>query len=365
MEMESQVNVQHDLLDRETRRKKILGRSFLLFSCALLGVGTTASPLLVRLYYVRGGARIWLTTWTQTAGFPILFLPILLSYFYRCKNSPKGSKAKLYFLTWRLFIANAIMGVFGGVGTYLYTSGAGKLPVSTSTLLLSTQLVFVAGFAFIIVKQKVTSYTSNSVVLLTVASLILGLHANGDRPNHESNKTYYAGFFMTLGAAALLGIYLPLIELTYMKANQNVTYYLVMEMQLVISIFATAFSTVGMLVNKDFQAIPKEAREYEIGEAKYYLVLVMNAVLCQFYFLGAAGVVFSASSLFSGIVMAVCLPITEVLAVLFFHEDFKAEKGIALALSIWGLISYFYGEFKQSKREKPALNPEHDDSTTT
>ncbi|KAF6162202.1 hypothetical protein GIB67_008331 [Kingdonia uniflora] len=139
---------------------------------------------------------------------------------------------------------------------------------------------------------------------------------------------------MTLGAAAIVEFYLPLLELTYMKANQNVTYYLVMEMQLVISIFANAFSTVGMLVNKDFQAIPKEAREYEIGEAKYYLVLVMSAVLWQFFFLGAAGVVFSASFLFSGILMAVCLPITEVLAVLFFHEDFKAEKSIALALSI-------------------------------
>ncbi|KAF6163499.1 hypothetical protein GIB67_029342 [Kingdonia uniflora] len=122
MEMESQVNVQHDLLDnRETRRKKILGRSFLFFNCALLGVGTTAAPLVVRLYFVRGGARIWLSTWTQTVGFPILFLPILLSYFYRRKNSPDGSKAKLYFLTWRLFIASAIIGVLGGVSNYLYT----------------------------------------------------------------------------------------------------------------------------------------------------------------------------------------------------------------------------------------------------
>ncbi|KAF6166788.1 hypothetical protein GIB67_005664 [Kingdonia uniflora] len=62
--------------------------------------------------------------------------------------------------------------------------------------------------------------------------------------------------------------------------------------------------------------------------------------------------------------IAVYIPLTEVLAVIFYHEDFKAEKGITLALSIWGFISYFYGEFKQSKQENPALNPEHNDSTT-
>ncbi|KAF6166782.1 hypothetical protein GIB67_005658 [Kingdonia uniflora] len=112
------------------------------------------------------------------------------------------------------------------------------------------------------------------------------------------------------------------------------------------------------------RAIPKEAREYEIGEAKYYLVLVVTAVVWQCFFLGAAGVIFSASSLFSGIMIAICLPITEILAVIFYHEDFKAEKGISLALSIWGFFSYFYGEFKKSKIEKPALNPEHNGFTT-
>ncbi|KAF6145122.1 hypothetical protein GIB67_013473 [Kingdonia uniflora] len=364
MEMESQVNVKHDL-GREKMRNKILRRSFLLFSCALLGVGTISGPLLLRLYFIHGGAKVWLSSWLQTAGFPIVSLSILLSYFYRRKNNPEGGlQTQLYFLTWRLFVAGAIIGLLIGVDNYLYSSGAGKLPVSTSSLLLSTQLAFTAIFAFIIVKQKFTSYSVNSVVLLIVASLILGLHASSDRPNHESNKTYYAGFFLTLGAAVLYGIILPTIELMYKKANQNVTYYFVMEMQFVISMFATAFSTVGMLVNKDFQGIPKEAREYGLGEAKYYLVLVASVVVWQCFLLGVAGVIFSASSLLSGIMIAVLLPVTEVLAVIFFHEDFKVEKGIALALSIWGFISYFYGEFKQSKKEKPALNLKHNGSTT-
>ncbi|OWM79996.1 hypothetical protein CDL15_Pgr006300 [Punica granatum] len=70
----------------------------------------------------------------------------------------------------------------------------------------------------------------------------------------------------------------------------------------------------------------------------------------QFFFLGAVGVIFCASSLFSGILISLMLPLTEVLAVIFFKEKFQAEKGVSLALSLWGFVSYFYGEFKHTKK---------------
>ena len=62
--------------------------------------------------------------------------------------------------------------------------------------------------------------------------------------------------------------------------------------------------------------------------------------------------IFCASSLLSGIIIAVLLPVTEVLAVVFFKEKFQAEKGVALILSLWGFASYFYGEFKSTKKPK-------------
>jgi hypothetical protein len=46
------------------------------------------------------------------------------------------------------------------------------------------------------------------------------------------------------------------------------------------------------------------------------------------------------------------LPLTEVLAVIFYKESFKAEKGVSLVLSLWGFLSYFYGEIKQAKKQK-------------
>ena len=71
--------------------------------------------------------------------------------------------------------------------------------------------------------------------------------------------------------------------------------------------------------------------------------------------MGAVGVIFCASSLLSGIVIAVLLPVTEVLAVISYREKFQAEKGVALALSLWGFVSYFYGEIKDDKKKKQIL----------
>jgi len=88
------------------------------------------------------------------------------------------------------------------------------------------------------------------------------------------------------------------------------------------------------------------------------VVLVWSAIIQQGFFLGAIGIIFCASSLLSAVVIAVLLPVTEVLAVIFFQEKFQAEKGVALVLSLWGFASYFYGEVKQSKKKKPPLETE-------
>ena len=71
--------------------------------------------------------------------------------------------------------------------------------------------------------------------------------------------------------------------------------------------------------------------------------------------MGAAGIIFCASSLLSGILIAVLLPVTEILAVIFYREKFQAEKGVALALSLWGFVSYFYGEIKDNEKKKQNL----------
>ncbi|KAI0494796.1 hypothetical protein KFK09_024939 [Dendrobium nobile] len=102
----------------------------------------------------------------------------------------------------------------------------------------------------------------------------------------------------------------------------------------------------------EIRVISKEAKEYGLGETKYYMVIVSFAVVMQCFFLGRVGVVLYSSALLTGIVVDVLLPVTVVLAVIFFHEPFTSDKAVALVLSIWGFTSYVYGEIKDTRKRK-------------
>lgn len=228
-------------------KRKIL----LIINCCLLIFGNTGGPLIMRVYFIHGGKRVWLSAWLETGGWPIMFIPLIIAYFHRYKS--EGSNAKPILITPHLFLAAAIIGILTGLDDYFYAIGVAKLPVSTSALIIATQLGFTALFAFILVKQKFSPYSVNAVVLLTIGAAVLALHTSTDRPKGVSKKDYFLGFFMTLAAAALYGFVLPLVELSYKKAKQAISYTLVLEIQLVMCFFATAFCTVGMLINQDFQ----------------------------------------------------------------------------------------------------------------
>ncbi|KAI3992903.1 hypothetical protein MKX01_034253 [Papaver californicum] len=307
----------------DTIKRKYL----MFFNCILLATGDTGDPLLLRLYFVRGGKRIWFASTLGSAGWPIL------SSLSRIENG----REKFFTITPPLVIASAFIGLLLGLNDYLYTHGVSLLPVSTSTLIMSTHLAFTAGFAFVLVKQRFTPYSINVVVLSIVGA---------------SDRDYYLGFFLTVGASVVSGLLFPLAELVYKKCKQALTYSLVIEMQIFTAVVASLFCIFGMIVNNDFKVIPSEGKEYELGEVKYYVVLVAIAVMWQIYLVGTAGVIFCSTSLLAGIITAVILPVTEILSVVFYHESFKSEKGIALFLSFWGFISYFYGDYRENMKAK-------------
>ncbi|CAK7347207.1 unnamed protein product [Dovyalis caffra] len=234
----------------ETQVNPTMKKALLILNCIILSIGNCGGPLMMRLYFIHGGKRVWLSAWLQTGGWPIILIPLAITYFHRRPTDPT---TKLFYTKPPLFIAAAIIGVLTGLDDYLYAYGLARLPVSTSSLIIATQLTFTAGFAFLLVKQKFTSYSINAVVLLTVGAGVLALHTGSDKPAHESNREYILGFIVTLGAAALYGLILPLVELTYKKSRQEINYTLVMEIQMIMCLFATVFCTAGMLVNKDFQ----------------------------------------------------------------------------------------------------------------
>ncbi|KAF8718119.1 hypothetical protein HU200_025604 [Digitaria exilis] len=48
--------------------------------------------------------------------------------------------------------------------------------------------------------------------------------------------------------------------------------------------------------------------------------------------------------------VALVLSLSEVLAVIFLREKFDGVKGVALVLSLWGFVSYLYGEAAHNKK---------------
>ncbi|XP_059287025.1 purine permease 1-like [Lycium ferocissimum] len=316
-----------------------------LINCILISVGQISGVLLVRTYFLHGGKRKWLQSFLLTAGFPILILPISISYAKR-----KNTNSRV-FVTPKLAIASAILGLVLGVCSYLYTFGMSYLPVSISSLLASTSLAFTAIFAYFIVKHKFTDYSINAVVLMMFGSVILGLHMNGDRPIGESNRKYTLGFVMTLVAAALHGFVNAGVEYSHLKAGVVVTFDLVMQMQFLISMFSTLFCVVAMIINKDFQAISREAEEFGLGQNKYYMILALSAIALQMMMIGSLGLIFCSTALLSGIVNALLVPVQQIFAVMFLPESFNSAKWMALAMCLWGFASYFYGEYRVSLKK--------------
>jgi drug/metabolite transporter (DMT)-like permease len=234
-------------------RSKAMHRFMVVLNCGMLALGAIVGPLISRLYYSKGGHRQWLAAWLETAGWPLLLVPVAASYFARSARDP-GAQALL--APPRILLAAAGLGLATGADDFIYAYGLAYLPVSTSAILISTQLGFTVFFAFIIVRQRLTAASLNAIALLTVGAVMLGLHVSGDRPAGVTTGQYWLGFFLTLGTAALYGLILPLVELAYKRAaggGRTVTYALVMEVQLVMGFFATAFCTVGMIINRDFE----------------------------------------------------------------------------------------------------------------
>jgi drug/metabolite transporter (DMT)-like permease len=236
-------------------RGKLVRRLLVALNCGMLALGTTVGPLITRLYYDKGGHREWLSACLQSAGWPLLLAPVAASYASRRARDGDG-RAPLLLTPPRVLLAAAGLGVATGADNFIYAYSLRYLPVSTSAILISTQLAFTVLFAYLIVRQRLTAATVNAVALLTAGAAVLSMHVSSDRPAGATRGQYLMGFALALGAAALYGLILPLVELTYKRAaggGRAVTYTLVMEMQVVMGFFATTFCTVGMIVNKDFQ----------------------------------------------------------------------------------------------------------------
>ncbi|KAI3901617.1 hypothetical protein MKW92_010966 [Papaver armeniacum] len=335
---------------------KVMKLGLLMLSCAFSFLGITGGPLLLKLYFVHGGSRKWLSSWLQMSGFPIIIIPLTVLYFRRDRSLPDIE----FFASRKLLVCSGLIGLVQGIDTVIYSYGLSFLPVSTSALVFTTQLVFTSFVSFVWVKQKFTPYSINAIVVIIMGCILLGIRRSSDRLHGVTNSEYLLGFFLSIAAAAILAVILVSTQVAYAKANQAMTYPIALQFQVCMSFSATVFCTIGGLINKDFVALEREASEFDLGTQMYYLVLVSNMVVWQLMFIGRVGIIFCSSSLFAGVFAATILPFSQIAAVLAFHENFTGEKGMALALTLWGFTSYFYGSYKKKAKETKSLNPSVD-----
>ncbi|XP_074269701.1 purine permease 21-like [Silene latifolia] len=323
---------------------RILITLFILFVL----LGQTAAILLGRLYYNNGGKSKWMATLVQVAGFPVL-LP--LYKLVPTKKIENDTPTTHHLSCIKIASMYIFLGLFMAGMCMLYSIGLQYMPVSTFSLISSSQLTFNALFAFFINSQKFTPYIINSVVLLTISSALLCFHSDSSLPKGVSKKEYAIGFICTIGCSAGYALSLSLTQYAFQRLLKKTNFKATVDMIIYPALVASVATVVGLLVSGEWKTLKTEMHKYELGKVSYVMTLLWTALTWQLFSIGVVGLINKVSSLFSNVVATLGLPIVPVLAVIFFHDSMDGVKVVAMVLAIWGFVSYGYQQYLDHKLE--------------
>ncbi|KAI4368108.1 hypothetical protein MLD38_016705 [Melastoma candidum] len=316
---------------------------------ALVLSGQASATLLGRLYFQEGGHSKWLETLVQIIGFPIL-----LPYFFFVDpkmrvptdddNVRDGEQLSLYGRMMFFLVSGVIL----AAGSMLFSVGLLYLPVSTFSLISASQLAFTAIFAYFLNSQKFTALTINSIVVLTVSSILLVIQPNSassNATNPISSEKYAAGFVCTLLASAGCALLFNIAQLYFQKVRDRTPIAAIFEYVIYESAIATAIVLVGLFASGEWRMLRQEMELFGLGKLSYVMTLTWTAITWQVCTIGVGGLIYEVSSVFTNVISALGLPIVPVLAMVFFHDRMDGVKAISMVLAIWGFLSYVYQQY--------------------
>jgi hypothetical protein len=306
--------------------------------------GTTVATLLGRLYYNSGGNSKWMATLTQSGGWPVLLVPLLMT------PAPLPEEHRPAASTMLLIYAG--IGVLIGFDNLMYSYALQYLPVSTFSLVAATQLAFNAVTSRLINAQRFTALIANSVVLLTLSAAILGVGSASDGTSSGGvpSGKYPVGFVLVLAASALFALITSLFGATFEKVIRAQTLRWVLSMQMYTNLVAAAVSVVGLMASGDWRTIPGEMAAFKDGRARYVLTLVGTAVSWQAAAVGMVRLIARVSSLFANVTATLALPLVPVFAVALFGDRMTGIKVVAMLMAVWGFLSYVYQHYVDGRR---------------
>ncbi|KAK4421099.1 putative purine permease 10 [Sesamum alatum] len=345
------LNTANTIPEHTLPRPKNKTRWAWMFVCTLFVLlGQSCATLLGRLYYNEGGNAVLLAAILETIGFPIL-IPFALYFSAQdlSRNNASVNDQPSNLIRAAVYI---FLGLFQAASGVLYSVGLQNLPVSTFSLISTTQLGFNALFAFFFNAQKLTPLILNSVVLLTISSTLLIFHSDSEQPAGKSNKGHFAvGFSCSLVASALYSLMLSMTQLAFEKVLKRETFSTVLDMIIYQSLAATCVVIVPLFISGEWSGLKNEMENFELGKVSYVIVLAIIAVSWQVCSIGAVGLIFEVSSLFTNVISTVGLPIVPILAAIFFHEKMDGIKVISIVLAVWGFASYVYQHYLNDSSE--------------
>ncbi|KAK8956891.1 putative purine permease 11 [Platanthera zijinensis] len=325
----------------------------LLFTVLTLS-GQTVGTLLGRFYFVHGGNSTWLLTLIPASGV-VLVIPLLLLLPSASQRRPSSIK---------FAGISIILGLLGTGYNLMYNYGIRYLPVSTFSLLSSTGLAFNAVFAYFLNSQKFTPYIFNSVLILTLAAVLLGVHSDG---GSASSKKYPLALTLTLASSVLVGFILSLTQLTIQKILKAKTLAIVLEMTLWTGVVTALACIVGLFASGQWRGLHEEFVGFDRGRVSYLMTLIWIGVSWQVSSVGFFGLIYSISSLFANVIATVGLPLVPIFGVVFFHEKMEGVKVVALLMAVLGFANYMFQHYLDDSRERNAAHPlmevRHDHST--